>query len=202
MKSTANSRKRRPRAAAPTPGARGAEATRAALVRAFVRLCAERGVASVSVRQVAAAAGVNHGLVHRHFGSKEGLVRAALLDVTARVYDEARPGLSARSMAAFAEDPLLPRLVARLCLDGPEDLLAGAAPPPARLAALVAPMARLLEHLRLPVDAHVANALGTCALLGWHVFRPLLERGYGLPADADDEVARLLAAIDALLAAT
>jgi AcrR family transcriptional regulator len=179
---------------------RGAAATREALVTAFLSLVAARGVAAVSVRDVAAAAGVNHGLVHRHFGSKDGLARAALERITARVFDEAKPGLSARSFAALAEDPTVPLVVARACLDGPADLLAGAAPPASRLTALVAPMGRLLARLGFDADAHVVNGLGTCALLGWFVFRPLLAQGYGLPPDADEQVERLVAALDRLLA--
>ncbi|MEO0606230.1 MAG: TetR/AcrR family transcriptional regulator, partial [Myxococcota bacterium] len=35
------------------------------------------GVAGIPIKKVAAEAGVNHGLVHYHFGSKEGLVVAA-----------------------------------------------------------------------------------------------------------------------------
>jgi AcrR family transcriptional regulator len=184
------------------PRAIGAEATKDALITAFLRLVARRGVASVSVRDIAAAAGVNHGLVHRHFGSKEGLVRAAIARLSARVYREDRPGLSARSFATLLEDPAVPRIIARCCLDGPRDLLALAAPPPERLAALVGPMRALLAHLGLRVDPHVVNGLGTAALLGWFVFRPLLERGYGLPADADEQVGHLVRAVDELLLAT
>jgi hypothetical protein len=46
----------------------------------------------------------------------------------------------------------------------------------------------------------VMNALGSAALLGWFVFRPLFERGYGLPKKADAEVEKLVRAIDRLLA--
>src|SRR5262249_32557341 len=130
---------------------------------------------------------------------KDGLVRAALARSAERVHADARPGLSARSFAVLRENPLLPIVVARTCLDGPRDLLALAAPPPARLAALVDPMRRLLAGLGLDVDAHVANALGTAALLGWFVFRPLFDRGYGLPKKADAEVERLVKAVDGLL---
>jgi len=177
---------------------RGAEATKEALVAAFLRLVARRGVAAVSVRDVAAAAGVNHGLVHRHFGSKGGLVREAVARLSRRFHEDARPGLSARSFALLAEQPDLPIVLARACLDGPVDLLALAAPPPERLARLVEPMRALLPGL----DPHVANGLGTAALLGWFVFRPLLARGYGLPADADAQVARIVEAVDALLTGT
>ena len=48
-----------------------------ALVAAAVELFAVRGPASVSVRDVARLAGVNQGLIYRHFGSKEALLAAA-----------------------------------------------------------------------------------------------------------------------------
>lgn len=180
---------------------RGAAQAKEALIAAFLRLVAERGVSAVSVRDVAAAAGVNHGLVHRHFGSKDGLVRAALARSAERVHADARPGLSARSFAVLLENPLLPVVVARTSLDGPRDLLKLAAPPPARLAELVAPMRRLLAAVGLDVDPHVVNALGTAALLGWFVFRPLFEKGYGLPKKADAEVRKIMEAIDRIMRA-
>ena len=49
----------------------------AAVIReAAMRLFAERGAAAVTVRQIAAAAGVSPGLVMHHFGSKDGLREA------------------------------------------------------------------------------------------------------------------------------
>jgi len=43
-----------------------------------VELFAEHGPASVSIRDVARHAGVNHGLIHRHFGSKTDLLTEAI----------------------------------------------------------------------------------------------------------------------------
>src|SRR5262245_53478169 len=57
---------------------RGREAVMAAVLDAATTLFAARGPASVSVRDIAAAAGVNHALVHRHFGSKQEVLRAVL----------------------------------------------------------------------------------------------------------------------------
>src|ERR1051325_9661060 len=95
---------------------RGAAATKDALVDAFLRLVARRPVADVSVRDVAAAARVNHGLVHRHFGSKEGLVRAAVAELSRLAFADERPGLTAGSFALLSEHPELPIIVARCCL--------------------------------------------------------------------------------------
>ena len=57
---------------------RGREATTTAILDAAEELFSERGYAAVSVRDVAARAGVSHALVHRYIGSKAELFRAVL----------------------------------------------------------------------------------------------------------------------------
>lgn len=69
---------------------RGREAVEEALLDAATELFAERGPAQVSIKDIAAHAGVNHGLVHRHFGSKEALLRAVMERLVARI-DESLP---------------------------------------------------------------------------------------------------------------
>jgi AcrR family transcriptional regulator len=49
------------------------EQTKAEIMKAARRLFAEHGILAVSVRDVAAEAGVTHGLVHHYFGTKEQL---------------------------------------------------------------------------------------------------------------------------------
>src|SRR5690348_4452281 len=49
-----------------------------ALLESAADLFAERGPAATSIRDIAARSRVNHGLIHRHFGSKDGLVAAVL----------------------------------------------------------------------------------------------------------------------------
>jgi len=65
-----------------SPRPRGRAAVCAALIESGTQLFAKRGLAAVSVRDVAKAARVNHGLVHRHFGSKAGLVRAVMAQLS------------------------------------------------------------------------------------------------------------------------
>lgn len=60
------------------PRRRDAAATREALLTAARSLIARDGVAAVSTRDVAAAAGANQALVYRYFGSKEALLVEAL----------------------------------------------------------------------------------------------------------------------------
>jgi AcrR family transcriptional regulator len=72
------SKKKAPRKRLESAAGLGRDATVAAVEGAARRLFAERGYAGVSVRDIAAAAGVNHGLIHRHFGAKEGVLQAVL----------------------------------------------------------------------------------------------------------------------------
>jgi AcrR family transcriptional regulator len=105
---------------------RGRDAVRAALIDAAAGLFADRGPRATSVRQVAAAAGVNHGLVHRHFGSKEGLLRDVLEDLAATVaarMGPVRPGETLRELlpATFGATEgggLHWRILTRSILDG------------------------------------------------------------------------------------
>ena len=55
----------------------GREAVRAAILSAASRRFAHHGT-SASLRDIAADAGVNLGLIHRHFGNKDDLLRAVL----------------------------------------------------------------------------------------------------------------------------
>lgn len=176
--------------------------TRARLIAACADVLQTAGPAGVSIRDVAARAGVNHGLVHRYFKTKDALLSAAIAHLSTEAH-RAGPddALTASSFAYLRGHPQLVTLVARACLDGPDELLAIAAPAPARLEAIATRIRAALAraHLEHAVDAHLINAFATAALLGWFAFQPLLRRGYGLPDDADDRLAALLAMLDRLV---
>jgi AcrR family transcriptional regulator len=55
--------------------------TKTALLGAATRLVGERGYAGTSVRELAAAAGTTLGAVNYHFGSREKLLNAAILEL-------------------------------------------------------------------------------------------------------------------------
>jgi hypothetical protein len=111
--------------------------------------------------------------------------------------------MSAPTLRYLRANPHLAHLIARACLDGPAELVERAAPDPERLAAIVAPIAQWLGRLGLSktLDPHIVNALASVAFLGWVVFRPLLDTGFGLPEDADDQLEAALEKLDALVAA-
>jgi AcrR family transcriptional regulator len=62
----------------PAKGRAGREQSTAAILDAAEQLFAERGFTAVTVRDIAAEAGVSHALVHRYLGSKEQVYRAML----------------------------------------------------------------------------------------------------------------------------
>lgn len=106
------------RPAPPTPPDTPSPAT--ALLDAATELFAEHGPASVSIRDVARLAGVNHGLVHRHIGNKNDLIARAIEEGVASLL----PGV--RAPGGFDIDEVVhllhrgssaPKLIARTLVD-------------------------------------------------------------------------------------
>lgn len=54
------------------------ERTRAALIDAAIRLFGERGYRATPLKAIGEAAGISHGVIPFHFGSKEGLLLAVV----------------------------------------------------------------------------------------------------------------------------
>jgi AcrR family transcriptional regulator len=104
----------------------------AAVIREVaMRLFAERGAAAVTVREIAAAAGVSPGLVMHHYGSKDGLKDA--VDRRAAAFFEEMLGelawigeqggsasLAELFTARLEAQPVMVDYVRRLLLDGGE----------------------------------------------------------------------------------
>lgn len=99
----------------PAPGT-----AKEALLRSAVELFAEFGPASVSVRDLARHAGVNQGLIYRHFGSKQALLAAAIETGSSNLFPAA---LSADGFDFDAMSHLMhhgspaPRMIARTLVD-------------------------------------------------------------------------------------
>ena len=104
--------------------------TRALVIDAAERLFAERGFAATSMRDISAASGVSHPLIHHHFGSKEELyaaVKRRMVEGYARRFPAAaratnRP-LSVKAemrrlMTYLSENPVMLRLCGWTRLEG------------------------------------------------------------------------------------
>ena len=130
-----------------------------------LRLFAGRGPDAVTVRQIAAAAGVSAALVVRHYSSKDGL-RAAVDDHVVQVIET---------------------LLAQLTDPGGNGPAAGAGPlDSARLATLAGAVAG-----HLPPDSPIPAYLGRMLACGGPAGAALFARLYALSQDA---LARLVAA--------
>lgn len=94
----------------------GKQDTQGSILEAARRLFAERGYDGASIRQIASAAGVDPGLVHHYFGTKEELFRATVrapvdpVSILSKVFAGGSPQtLGERVLDAFLsawEDPV------------------------------------------------------------------------------------------------
>lgn len=159
----------------------GREEVAAAILEAATDLFAERGPAATSIRDIAARSNVNHGLVFRHFGSKENLVGAVL--------DHLGADLSALLTVKTPADVLdraldrQMRVMARTVLDGyPAGQLQQRFPNVAALLDWALPLHEDETRARLAV----ANALAL--QFGWRLFAPILRSATGIDDLSDEEI--------------
>jgi TetR/AcrR family transcriptional regulator, repressor for neighboring sulfatase len=194
---------------------RGREAVMAAVLDAATALFTTHGPASVSVRDIAAAAGVNHALVHRHFGSKHEVLRAVLertvreIAAIAAEITDARAGME-RLFAASAAHETYWRALARALLDGENPRALQRDFPTVRRLITLLEMERQ-QRRRLPaqpppsLSCDVPVVVGTlCALmLGWLVFEPFLLTATGLEQRDREEVrAQVIRMLQTMVALT
>ena len=160
-----------------------------AIQAAAIELLAEHGPREVTVRAIAERARVNHALVHRHFGTKDDLIRSVLAAESAAIAAAATERRGTADMLAMLEEHRAYfRALARAVLDAPQ-ALAGA------------PMAAASTFLRLVGEpgeqARDAAAAAGALALGWLVFGDHLAAALG--ADGADALrAPVVAAIDSL----
>jgi TetR/AcrR family transcriptional regulator, repressor for neighboring sulfatase len=169
---------------------RGPDDVVAAVLEAGARLFAERGVGAVAVREVAAEAGVNAGLVHRYVGAKDDLVREVMLHISAELGQELEDGddptYGDRHDATV--DAYL-RILAHLILEG-YDL--------DRLDLDFPLMRFVVDRLAAEPgrDVRDAQMRAICLIaldIGWRLFEPLVAAGADLD---DDERSEVRAAVD------
>ncbi|MDZ7732731.1 MAG: helix-turn-helix domain-containing protein [Acidimicrobiia bacterium] len=88
------------------------------MLDAAIVLFSSRGPAAVALRDVATEAGVNYGLIHRHFGTKDALVTRVVDDLSAALAEgvamAAATSTAARSPVFVGEQyvassPICPR---------------------------------------------------------------------------------------------
>lgn len=159
----------------------------AAILEAATDLFAERGPAATSIRDIAARSNVNHGLVFRHFGTKEQLVGAVLDHLGANLSTL----LGSDAPAAVLESSLdrQMRVMARTVLDGY---------PAGQLQKRFPNIATLLDGVRPLYDddvkARLAVANALALQFGWRLFAPILRSATGIEELTDEEIRQVAGA--------
>lgn len=164
----------------------GSQAVQEALIAAATRLFAQFGPSAVSVREIAAAAQVNHGLVHRHFGSKEALLGAVLERLARELATEmrARPSRLHRPgrqvFQATRTQGTFWRIMAHALLEERR---------PGELQRDYPVMTALVRAVRMDqvkgrfdpkLDGRALVAVTAAMALGWFLFEPFLVASTGL----------------------
>lgn len=190
-----------------TAKTRDAERSKAAILEAARRLFAERDLSTVSIRHIAAAAGVSHGLLQHHFGTREQLVAAVMASEIARFsaiprtlpegapedFERLRAEIRA-SMTGFREYALL-ILRAELAGAEPEKLLDPEVRTPAEM------LAASIRHLQARVqpgagglDPDLVSAYVMATVFAFQAMAPWLMTSVGL--EPRDYEARLEEIVD------
>ena len=159
-----------------------------ALVEAAIELFGTRGPDAVSLREIAAKAQVNYGLIHHYVGTKDDLISLALRTVSAQSTERFATDDPLDTIHRLVEsDPASPslRLLAWSLLQGRKaDDLVGRSQALAALAAQVANTATTVESRQRVV---VLMSL----LLGWQLFGDYLTESLDLGNDARSSTAEL-----------
>jgi TetR/AcrR family transcriptional regulator, repressor for neighboring sulfatase len=167
------------------------------VLEAATRLFIDRGPASVSLRDIAEAANVNLGLLHRHFGSKAELISA----VVHQLVDSLGPRLGEvfaapempEELALIVTEPSIEqswaRMLAWLLLEGSRDVtLQESYPAVARL------VERLVSDGLDDDDARCVGAVVAALALGWSLFAPYLRSAARLDGIPPEHIRRVLVA--------
>jgi AcrR family transcriptional regulator len=176
----------------------GREQTTAVILDAAEKLFAERGFTAVTVRDIAAEAGVSHALVHRYLGSKQDVYRAMLARRETVIRDaapEQQDLLEASSLMlreAVLNQRTYVRLIAHSALHGLSyDRTVGQFAATARLTELAQLTAADEGEARDPdaPDPRFVIASVVAMLIGWSAAREWILRAADLEPMSDDEFA-------------
>jgi TetR/AcrR family transcriptional regulator, repressor for neighboring sulfatase len=174
----------------------GREQSTAAILDAAEKLFAERGFTAVTVRDIAAEAGVSHALVHRYLGSKEQVYRAMLLRRenvirdAAPVEDDLLEATRLMLREAVLHQGNYVRLIAHSALHGLSyDRTIGQFAATARLTELARRTADEEGDTRDPdaPDPRFVIASAVAMLIGWSAARDWVLRASSLDSMGDEE---------------
>jgi TetR/AcrR family transcriptional regulator, repressor for neighboring sulfatase len=158
----------------------------AAVLQAAGELFAEKGPAATSIREVAARAGVNHGLLHRHFGSKRQLLAATLQNLADTAAELRETGAPIEELEAVHEHQA--RVMVRSTLDGfPVEELQQ------RFPGMEAFLGQVRAGQSDERTARLLAAHGMALQVGWGLLGSTLRVAFGLQDLDDTEIRAAIA---------
>lgn len=162
------------------PAPRGKEQVKTALIEAGIKLFSERGMSSVSVRDLADEAGVNHSLLFRHFGDKKALIKA-VFEQRFKLLGEFNDSMTTdgdvmleTSIRAVMQDQALWRLMTFAALEGEFDALHSIPSPYMQSTLKQLKLRQKNNQIYDGVEAEVLLGSGFALGLGWAIFRKTL----------------------------
>jgi TetR/AcrR family transcriptional regulator, repressor for neighboring sulfatase len=169
---------------------RSREEVSQALIDAAAELFSERPSGHVTVREIAARADVNPALIHRYFGTKDDLMRAAIeksqLDIASQLAEvrDIRADIDLLYQAVVGDKEFI-AVLARASLDGVLPELPAGYP-------TMTGLLRRLESERAgktgpgPHDLRVVVACLGALTMGYALFGNFLRQGTGLVGESED----------------
>jgi AcrR family transcriptional regulator len=156
----------------------GSESVKDALIEAAADLLGEVGPRSLSVREIATRAGVNHGQIHHYFGGKRGLLEAAIRHLAKEHFEHSLDLAGGEAIPlplSLGDDPRYFRALCQSVMDGDLDLVRTV-----DMDDEVSVPLRVLRALkerdptRSDLDVRAQFAMLAAQQLGWVAFEELL----------------------------
>jgi AcrR family transcriptional regulator len=185
--------KGRPDERPPRPS--GREEVIDAIIGATLELCVEGGPHGVSLRRVAERANVNYGLVHRHFGTRTAVLRAAMEMAHKRSYERVAPTTDigmAIDQILYAGSGTLSKMLAWGILQGEAETVLPTESLSLRRLSELALRERDATSAEESLDTRVRVGTVVAALLGWRLYEQYLTRGLGLDYLSRAELYKLI----------
>jgi TetR/AcrR family transcriptional regulator, repressor for neighboring sulfatase len=155
----------------------GKTAVMAAITDAAAALIAERGTSSITLRDIARKANVNHALIIRHFGTKEKLVKTVGLSLVSSMFEETRDSSENPLDILFGWDnrySMNMRAIIRIMLDDPDSTaIVDAKPLIDRLLDWIKEGQKKLR-ISPDVDSVVLVFIFACLIFGDELFGPYI----------------------------
>lgn len=150
-----------------------------AILVAAAELFQQRSPSAVSLREIAKRAGVNYGLIHHYYGTKDAilaeLLRRGSVNGAERMRDSASIDDALAALTTPGERSTHARMLAWALLDGVDPAkLVAVSPTITKLTELIAAAEAAQGSAADGPDPRVLAATTVSAILGWNFFRPFV----------------------------